>query len=95
MISHIWNLKYGTNEPIYRTETDSDMEHRLVGGGGGSGMDWEFGVLLGEGDSGSERQCQKVRHKEISTRLLISAEGRKCSKNTHEEGRTPPCPICP
>ena len=30
MISHIWNLKYGTNEPIYRTETDSDMENRLV-----------------------------------------------------------------
>ena len=21
MISHIWNLKYGTNEPIYKTET--------------------------------------------------------------------------
>ena len=22
-ISHIWNLIYGTNEPIYRTETNS------------------------------------------------------------------------
>ena len=21
-ITYIWNLKYGTNEPIYRTETD-------------------------------------------------------------------------
>jgi len=23
MISHMWNLKYGINEPIYKTETDS------------------------------------------------------------------------
>ena len=23
MISHMWNLKFGTNEPIYETETDS------------------------------------------------------------------------
>ena len=22
-ITYIWNLKYGTNEPIYRTETNS------------------------------------------------------------------------
>ena len=38
----MWNLKYGTNEPIYKTETDSDIENRLVvakGEGGGSGMD--------------------------------------------------------
>ena len=26
----MWNVKYGTDEPIYRTETDSDMESRLV-----------------------------------------------------------------
>ena len=29
----MWNLKYGTNEPIYRTETDSDTENRLVAKG--------------------------------------------------------------
>ena len=28
MISHIWKLKYNTNELIY--ETDSDIENRLV-----------------------------------------------------------------
>ena len=22
MIAHIWNLEYGINEPIYKTETD-------------------------------------------------------------------------
>ena len=28
----MWNLKYDTNEPIYRTEIDerTDMENRLV-----------------------------------------------------------------
>ena len=25
----MWNLKYGTNEPIYKTETDSDVETNL------------------------------------------------------------------
>ena len=29
-IIYMWNLKYGTNEPIYKTETDSDVENRLV-----------------------------------------------------------------
>ena len=48
-ITYMHNLKYdtyGTNEPIYKTETD--MENRLVvaGGGGGVGRKWEgeFGV---------------------------------------------------
>ena len=26
----MWNLKYNTNEHIYETETDSDIENRLV-----------------------------------------------------------------
>ena len=38
--------KCGTNEPIYRTETDSQIrtEVRLLGGRGGSGMDGACGV---------------------------------------------------
>ena len=43
----MWNLKYGTNESIYKTETDSDTENRLAvtkGEKEGSGRDWEFGV---------------------------------------------------
>ena len=38
----MWNLKYGINEPIYKTETDSQTENRLgvaKGEGRGSGMD--------------------------------------------------------
>ena len=43
----MWNLRYDTNQPIYKTETLTDIENRLVvakWGWRGSGMDWEFGV---------------------------------------------------
>ena len=46
-ITYIWNLIYGTNEPIYRKETNSGTWRTdlwLPRWGGGSGMDWEFGV---------------------------------------------------
>ena len=36
----MWNLKYGTNEPIYKTETDSDIEAC-----GRKGMNWTFGLV--------------------------------------------------
>ena len=26
----MWNLKYNTNESIYKTETDSDIENKLL-----------------------------------------------------------------
>ena len=28
-IPYTWNLKYDTNEPIYKTDTDSDTENQL------------------------------------------------------------------
>ena len=45
----MWNLKYGTYEPVYKTETVIDMENELVVSwwwmrGRGSGRNWEFGV---------------------------------------------------
>ena len=43
----MWNLKCGTNEPIYRTETDSQYREQICGcqgGGEGSIVDGEFGV---------------------------------------------------
>ena len=46
-ITYMWNLKYNTSESISETETDSDIENRLVvatGGGGGGGKGWEFGI---------------------------------------------------
>ena len=46
MISHIWNLTYCTNELFYRKETHGVGEQTCgcQGGGGGSGIDWEFGI---------------------------------------------------
>jgi len=46
-IIYMWNLIYGTNEPINRNETNSwtwSQTCGCQGGGGGSEMDWEFGV---------------------------------------------------
>ena len=48
-ITYMWNLKYGRDEHIYRTETDSDMDSRLVvvkGGGEREAVDWEFEINL-------------------------------------------------
>ena len=39
-ISYVWNLKYGTDEPFYRTETDSQTQRTDLGlpkGWGGDG----------------------------------------------------------
>ena len=47
----MWNLKYGTSDPICKTETGHEHEGRLVvargggGRGGGSGMNGEFGLI--------------------------------------------------
>ena len=40
-ITYMWNLKYDTDELIYKTETDSDMENRpVVAKGAGVGEGW-------------------------------------------------------
>ena len=37
----MWNLKYGTDEPIYRTERLTDTEHRpVVAKREGKGVGW-------------------------------------------------------
>ena len=42
-ITYMQNVKCGTNEPTYRTETDI-REQTCGCQGEGSAMDWEFGV---------------------------------------------------
>ena len=45
-ITYMWNLKYGTNESVYKTNELTDIENRLVVAKrevGGSGMDKELG----------------------------------------------------
>uniref|UniRef100_A0A4X1SP96 Uncharacterized protein n=1 Tax=Sus scrofa TaxID=9823 RepID=A0A4X1SP96_PIG len=45
-ITYIWNLIYGTNEPLHRKENHGLGEKTCgcQGGGGGSGTDWELGA---------------------------------------------------
>ena len=65
-ITYIWNLKYGTNEPIYRTETD--IENRLVfakGAGGGRGMEWEFGIS----------RCKLLHLEWLNNKVLLYSTG--------------------
>ena len=43
----LWNLKYDSNELTYKTETDSDIENRLVitkGAGDGEGWSGRLGL---------------------------------------------------
>ena len=46
-ITYLWNLKYGTDDPNYKTETDHSKGEQAYGSWwkwGGSGVDWQFGV---------------------------------------------------
>ena len=48
-ITYMWNLKYNTNEHIYKTERDSDLDKRLMvsnGEGSRGVMDWEFRISI-------------------------------------------------
>ena len=65
---HTISLICGTNEPIHRTETDSDIVNRLVvakGSGGGRGMDWEFGV----------GRCKLLHLEWINNKVLMYSTG--------------------
>ena len=43
--TYMWNLKYDTNEPIYKTKPDSQRSDLwLPRGRGEGGMDWEFRI---------------------------------------------------
>ena len=49
-VTYIWNLKYDTNELIYKTETHRHREQtcECLGGEGRRGMDWKFGISRGQ-----------------------------------------------
>ena len=68
-ITYMWNLKYGTNEPIYKTETESWTKRTDLwlprGGEGGRGMDWEFGI----------GRCKLLHLEWINCKLLMYSTG--------------------
>ena len=47
-ITYMWNLKYDTNQPLYKTKADSHMWRTVLWlparREGGRGKDWEFGI---------------------------------------------------
>ena len=45
-ITYMWNLKYGTNEHIYETETDSQNRLVVAKGVGGMGEGWSGSLGL-------------------------------------------------
>ena len=63
----MWNLKYDTNEPIYKTEIDSQTEQTVVakGEGGGGGRDREFVVS----------RCQLLHIEWINNKVLLYSTG--------------------
>ena len=64
----MWNLKYGSNDPIYKAETDHRWENRLVvakGEEGGSGMDGKSGVS----------RCKLLHLEWVSNGVLLYSTG--------------------
>ena len=66
---YMWNLKYGTNEPIYKTETDSQTWRTNLWlpkeAGRGSGRDWEFAVS----------RCKLLHLAWMSNEVLLCSAG--------------------
>ena len=61
--TYVWNLKYGTDEPIYQRETDSQTWRADVWlpRGRERRRDWEFGVS----------RCKLLRLEWINTEVLL------------------------
>ena len=74
----MWNLKDGTDDPIYKTETDNGHGEQTCGcqrEGRGSGMDREFGV----------GGCKRLHLKGISNGVLLCVIGSFfCTTETEE-----------
>ena len=67
MISHIWNLQNGTDEPIDRAERDRHGEQTcgFQGGGGWSRTDEEFGV----------KRCKRLHLDWVDHEVLLFRTG--------------------
>ena len=60
----MWNLKYGTNEPIYKTETDSQIQKadRVIKSGGGRRMHQVWGQEMQTAACGMGKQQGPAVH---------------------------------
>ena len=69
VITYIWNLIFGTNEPFHRKENHGLGEQTCgcQGGAGGSGMDWDLGV----------KRCKLLCLEWISNKILLCSTGNR------------------
>ena len=63
----MWNLKYDTNEFIYKTERDSQREQTCGCQGGGVGEGWIGSLRLAE--------CKLLYREWINNNVLLSSTG--------------------
>ena len=61
----MWNLKYDANEPIYKTETDSQRTDLWLPREAARGMDWEAGAC----------RCKPFHTEWMSTQVLLDSTG--------------------
>ena len=69
LISHMYNVKYETNELICKTNRFTDIKNRFViakGAKGGEGKDWEFGVS----------RCKLLYARWINNKVLLYSTGK-------------------
>ena len=63
----MWNLKYSTNEPIYKTKTNSDIKNRLVVSKG-KGGEWDGWRVWGQ-------QMQAITFRMDNHQVLLYTTG--------------------
>ena len=75
----MWNLKYGTNDPIYKTEKDHGHgEQTCVCQSGENGMDREFGL----------GRCKLLHLEQISNEVQLYSTGNRVkSLRLQHDGR--------
>ena len=65
-IIYTWNLKYDTNEPIYKADAQTERTDMwLPRGRGWGGMDWEFGIS----------RCKLLYTGWINNKVLLYSKG--------------------
>ena len=64
-ITFMWNLKYDTNELIYRADRLTDTENKHTKGEAGGGINWEYGI----------NRCTLPYIKQIHNKFLLYSTG--------------------
>ena len=64
-ITYMWNLKYGTNDPVYETDSQTQRSDLWLPRGGGSGLGvsgWQMQTITFKTN---KQQGRNLQHKEL------------------------------